>query len=50
MAHCNTVLSQMLKMIPRHEFEKLANGVDGKIRSTALSRWSQFTGITGHPK
>ena len=46
MAHCNTVLSQMLKMIPRHEFEKLANTIDGKVRSTAMSRWSQFTALT----
>lgn len=46
MAHCNTVLSQMLKMIPRHEFEKLANDVDGKVRSTALSRWSQFVALS----
>lgn len=45
MAHCNTVLSQMLKLIPRHEFERVANGVDGKVRSTALSRWSQFTAL-----
>jgi putative transposase len=40
MAHSSTVLSQMLKMVPRHEFEKLANTVDGKVRSSALSRWS----------
>ena len=46
MAHCNTVLSQMLKMIPRHEFETLANTTDGQVRSTALSRWSQFTALT----
>lgn len=46
MAHCNTVLSQMLKMIPRHEFEKLANTVDGKTRSTALTRWTQFVALT----
>ncbi len=31
MPHCNTVLSQMLKMVPRHEFERLANQVDGTI-------------------
>jgi hypothetical protein len=36
----------MLKMIPRHEFEKLANTVDGKVRATALSRWSQFVTLT----
>ena len=46
MAHYNTVLSQMLKMIPRHEFEKLANDVDGKVRSSALSRWSQFVALS----
>jgi len=46
MTHCNTVLSQMLNMIPRHEFEKLAYSVDGKVRSTALSRWSQFVALT----
>jgi hypothetical protein len=46
MAHCNTVLSQMLNMIPRHEFEKLENSVDGKVRATALSRWSQFVALT----
>ena len=45
MAHHNTVLSQVLKHVPRHEFEKLANRVDGKIRSTALTRWSQFTAL-----
>jgi putative transposase len=36
----------MLSMIPRHEFEKLANSVDGKVRTTALSRWSQFVALT----
>ena len=46
MAHCNTVLSQMLKMVPRHEFEKWANTVDGRVRSTALSRLSQFVELT----
>jgi len=46
MSHCNTVLSQMLKMIPRHEFEKLSNDVDGKVRSTALTRWSQFVALS----
>jgi transposase len=45
MPHSNTVLAQMLKMIPRHEFERVANTVDGKVRSTALSRWSQFVAL-----
>lgn len=46
MAHCNTVLSQMLKMVPRHEFEKIANQVDGRVKASALSRWSQFVALT----
>ncbi|MFB3080389.1 MAG: DUF4372 domain-containing protein [Nitrosomonadaceae bacterium] len=29
MAHHCTVLSQILKLLPRHEFEKLANRYDG---------------------
>ena len=36
-------------MLPRHEFEKLANHDDGKRRSDALSRWSQFVALcVGH--
>lgn len=46
MSHSNTVLAQLLKLLPRHEFETLANGVDGKVRSTALTRWSQFLALT----
>lgn len=49
MAFHNTVLSQLLKMLPRHEFEKLANARDGRRRSDALSRWSQFVALSvGH--
>jgi len=49
LAFNNTVLSQLLKMLPRHEFEKLANSHDGKRRSDALSRWSQFVALSvGH--
>jgi putative transposase len=46
MAYNNSVLSQLLKLLPRHEFEKQANRVDGKRRSDALSRWSQFIALT----
>ena len=46
MAYNNTVLSQLLKMLPRHEFERLANAHEGKRRSDALSRWSQFVALT----
>jgi histone H3/H4 len=41
MAYNNSVLSQLLKLLPRHDFERLANRYDGKRRSDALSRWSQ---------
>lgn len=42
MAHCNTILSQILKLVPRHEFERLANQHhSGRMFRTA-SRWSQF--------
>jgi len=44
-AYHNSVLSQLLKLLPRHEFEKQVNGVDGKRRSDALSRWSQFVAL-----
>jgi len=45
MSFHNTVLSQVLKIFPRLEFEKLSNIHDGKRRSDALSRWSQFTAL-----
>jgi len=32
-------------MLPRHEFERLANAHDGRRRSDALSRWSQFVAL-----
>lgn len=49
MAYHNTVLSQLLKMLPRHDFEQLANTHDGQRRSDALTRWSQFVALSiGH--
>ncbi len=46
MAYHNSVLSQLLKLLPRHEFETQANCYDGNRRSDALSRWSQFVALT----
>ena len=46
MVYNNSVLSQLLKLIPRHEFEKQANRYDGKRRSDAWSRWSQFVALS----
>lgn len=49
MAYNHTVLGQLLKSVPRLEFEKLANSFDGKRRSDALPRWSQFVSLVlGH--
>ena len=45
MAHSSTVLSQLLKLLPRHEFESLSKQVDGHIKSNALNRWSQFLAL-----
>ncbi len=49
MAYHSSVLSQLLKSVPRLEFEKLANLDDGNRRRDTLSRWSQFVALAlGH--
>ena len=43
------MLSQLLKTVPRLEFERLANEHDGKRRSDAMTRWTQFVALAvGH--
>ena len=42
MAHTNTVLSQLLKLIPRHEFQPLAEEHHQGQRLRKISRWDQF--------
>jgi Transposase DDE domain/Domain of unknown function (DUF4372) len=42
MAHCNTIFSQILKFVPRHEFEALANRHHSGRAFRTASRWSQF--------
>lgn len=42
MAHHNTVFSQLLKFIPKHEFETLANRHHSGRSFRTASRWSQF--------
>ena len=42
MSHHNTVIAQMLKLIPRHEFETLANHYHRGRSFRKASRWSQF--------
>ncbi len=42
MAHGNTIFSQILKWVPRHEFETLANQYRRGRSFRTASRWSQF--------
>ena len=42
MAHHNTVFSQILKLVPRHEFEVLAKAHHQGRSFRTASRWSQF--------
>lgn len=46
MSHHNTIFAQLLKFVPRHEFEPLAkqHHVGQKFRK--ISRWSQFIALT----
>lgn len=46
MAHCNTILSQFLKLVPRHEFETLSNQHHSGRSFRTASRWSQFVTLT----
>ena len=45
MAHCNTIFSQILKLVPRHEFESLANRHHRGRSFRTASRWSQFVSL-----
>lgn len=45
MAHTNTVFSQLLKLIPRHEFESLAKQHHSGRQFRQASRWSQFVAM-----
>jgi len=42
MSHNNTVFSQLLKLIPRHEFETLAKQHHSGRSFRTATRWSQF--------
>ncbi len=46
MAHCNTIFSQILKLVPRHEFETLADQHHSGRSFRTASRWSQFVTMT----
>ena len=46
MAHNNTLLSHILKLVPRHEFETLANQHHTGRSFRKATRWSQFVAMT----
>jgi hypothetical protein len=46
MAHCNTIFSQILKLISRHEFEALAKQNHSGRSFRTVSRWSQFVSLS----
>ena len=46
MSHHNTVFSQLLKLIPRHEFENLAKQHHNGRSFRTATRWSQFVNMT----
>jgi len=45
LAHDNTVFAQLLKWVPRHEFEALAKRHHKGQRLRRCSRWSQFVAL-----
>ncbi len=45
MAHNGTVFAQLLKLVPRHEFEGLAREHGSGRRARKLTRWSQFVAM-----
>jgi hypothetical protein len=45
LAHHNTVFSQILKLVPRHEFESLARKHHQGRKLRKMTRWSQFVSL-----
>lgn len=45
MSHANTIFSQLLKLIPRHEFQLLANQHHQGQSLRKISRWDQFVSL-----
>jgi len=43
MKHINTIFHQLLKFIPRSQFDAVVNRYDGDRRVRSLSCWKQFT-------
>ena len=50
MAHSNTVLSQILRIFPRHEFEALCRKHPSAVQMRTFSNWTQFVAmLTAQP-
>ena len=45
MAHHSTIFAQLLKLVPRHEFEKLAAEHKSGRAARRLTRWGQFVAM-----
>lgn len=45
MAHANTVFSQLLRLVSRHEFQRLANQHHTGQALRKISRWDQFVSL-----
>ena len=45
MANHNTVFAQLLKFVPRHEFESLANQHHSGRKLRKMTRWNQFVSM-----
>lgn len=45
MAHANTVFSQLLRLVSRHEFQRLANQHHKGQALRKISRWDQFVSL-----
>lgn len=45
MAHCSTVLSQIVRILPRHEFQSLAKKFHVGQKFRSFSRWTQFVAL-----
>ena len=45
MGYCSTVVGQLLRVFPRHEFEQVRRAVQPKKHCRALSAWTQFVAM-----
>ena len=45
MAHRSTILAQLLKLVPRHEFEVLAKRHRKRCQLHSMTRWAQFAAL-----